>query len=45
MFPQPVKIDGGLKLLGTTSGSVPASAVLFEGMAMKADGTLYVVFL
>ena len=50
MFPMPTKtdaglLDGGMALQGTTSGSVPASAAVIGGVAMKSDGTLYVVFL
>lgn len=50
MFPAPVKtdaglLDGGMALQGTTSGSVPGSATVIGGLAMKTDGTLYVVFL
>ena len=50
MFPVPTKtdaglLDGGMALQGTTSGNVPSSADVIGGLAMKSDGTLYVVFL
>lgn len=50
MFPRPAStdaglLDGGMALQGTTSGNVPASAAVIGGVAMKSDGTLYVVFL
>jgi hypothetical protein len=46
MIPAPARLDGGLKLVGTTTGNVPATAVLNGGKALQvSDSALYVVFL
>lgn len=46
MIPASARLDGGLILIGTTSGSVPATAVYNAGKAVRpTDGALYVVFL
>lgn len=36
--------DGAITVEGTSAGSVPAAATDHGGMAVKADGTLYVVY-
>ena len=46
MIPASARLDGGLILIGTTSGSVPATASLNGGKAVRpSDGALYVVSL
>ena len=36
--------DGALTLIGVASGSVPAAAVIVDGIALSPTGELYVVF-
>lgn len=39
-----VSSDGVLTVIGTTSGSVPATKMVLGGMAVSQTGRLYVVF-
>jgi hypothetical protein len=45
VLPEPVHNRDGLILIGTTTGNVPATAYKTGGMAIHANGSLYVVFL
>lgn len=39
-----VTFDGALTVIGTSSGSVPAGTPMVGGVAVKSDGSLYVVY-
>ena len=39
-----VSADGSLALAGVAAGAVPAGTPIIGGIAVKDDGTLYVVF-